>query len=83
MRTREDWHTPADGIRAIGDTHLFFARAAALCPIFPRAVTTMMLTVQMRNVVVDSGSLLALFDRNDAQPARVRQALMRNQGLLS
>jgi len=43
----------------------------------------MMLTVQMRNVVVDSGSLLALFDRNDAQHARVRQALMRNQGLLS
>jgi len=38
--------------------------------------------VQMRNVVVvDSGPLLALFDRDDAHLARVRQALKRNQGL--
>jgi predicted nucleic acid-binding protein len=36
----------------------------------------------MRNVVVvDSGPLLALFDRDDAYHARVRQALQRNQGL--
>ena len=38
--------------------------------------------LQMRNaVVVDSGPLLALFDRDDAHHARVRQALKRNQGL--
>ena len=36
----------------------------------------------MRNdVVVDSGPLLALFDRDDAYHARVQQALKRNQGL--
>lgn len=33
------------------------------------------------DVVVDSGPLLALFDREDAHHARVRQALKRNQGL--
>lgn len=38
--------------------------------------------LQMRNdVVVDSGPLLALFDRDDAHHARVRQAVQRNQGL--
>ncbi len=36
----------------------------------------------MRNdIVVDGGPLLALFDRDDAHHARVRQALKRNQGL--
>ena len=58
------------------------ASAAAVRPIFPSAVTTIMPALQMRNgVVVDSGPLLALFDRDDAHHARVRQALKRNQGL--
>ena len=36
----------------------------------------------MRNAaVVDSGPLLALFDRDDAHHARVRQTLQRNPGL--